>query len=48
MSKDEAILVLLDRTLRYFITVGLIAGIGFSLLFLIAYITHVVERKKGD
>ena len=46
MSKDEAVLVLLDRTQKYFISVILIAGIGFGLLFLISYIVDVIKKRK--
>ena len=45
MSKEEAVLTLMDRTLKYFVTVGLIVGVGFGLLFLIAYIIDFVEKR---
>ena len=46
MSKEEAILVLMDRTLKYFVTAGLIIVVGFGLLFLIGYIIDVVKKRK--
>ena len=45
MSKEEAILVLMDRTLKYFVTAGLIIAVGFGLLFLIGYIIDFVEKR---
>ena len=45
MSKDEAILVLMDRALKYFVTAGLIIVVGFGLLFLIGYIIDFVEKR---
>lgn len=45
MSKEEAILVLMDRTLKYFVTAGLIVVVGFGLLFLIGYIIDFVEKR---
>ena len=45
MSKEEAILVLMDRTLKYFVTAGLIIVVSFGLLFLIGYIIDFVEKR---
>ena len=45
MSKEEAVLTLMDRTLKYFVTAGLIIVVGFGLLFLIAYVIDFVEKK---
>ena len=45
MSKEEAVLTLMDRTLKYFVTAGLIIVVGFGLLFLIGYITDFVEKR---
>lgn len=45
MTKEEAILVLMDRTLKYFVTAGLIIVVGFGLLFLIGYIIDFVEKR---
>jgi len=45
VSKEEAILVLMDRTLKYFVTAGLIVVVGFGLLFLIGYIIDFVEKR---
>lgn len=46
MSKEEAVLTLMDRTLKYFVTAGLIIVVGFGLLFLIGYIIDVVKKRK--
>ena len=46
MSKEEAIFVLMDRTLKYFTSAALIVVISFGLLFLIAYIIDVVKKRK--
>ena len=48
MSKEEAILTLMDRTLKYLTTIGLVLGVGFGLLFLIGYIIHIMEKRKQD
>lgn len=45
MSKEEAILVLMDRTLKYFAVAGLIIVVGFGLLFLIGYIINLIEKR---
>jgi len=45
MSKEEAVLTLMDRTLKYFVKVGLVVGVGFGLLILIGYIIHILEKK---
>lgn len=45
MNKEEAILVLIDRTLKYSVTAGLIIVIGFGLLFSIGYIIDVMEKR---
>ena len=46
LSKEEAVLTLMDRTLKYFVTAGLIIVVGFGLLFLIGYIIDVVKKRK--
>lgn len=46
MSKEEAVLTLMDRTLKYFTTIGLVVGVGFGLLLLIGYIIHIMEKRK--
>ncbi len=46
MSKEEAVLTLMDRTLKYFVTAALIIVVGFGLLFLIGYIIDVVKKKE--
>lgn len=51
LSKEEAILTLMDRTLKYLTTIGLVGlvlGVGFGLLFLIGYIIHIMEKRKQD
>ena len=45
MSKEEAILIFMDRTLIYFVTAGLIFVVGFGLLFLIGYIIDFMEKR---
>ena len=45
MSKEEAMLVLMDRTLKYFAMAGLIIVVGFGLLFLIGYIIDFMEKR---
>ena len=45
MSKEEAVFVLMDRTLKFFMTVGLIIVVGFGLLFLIAYVIDFIEKR---
>ena len=45
MSKEEAVLIFMDRTLIYFVTAGLIIVVGFGLLFLIGYIIDFMEKR---
>lgn len=45
MSKEEAVLTLMDRTLKYFAIAGLVIVVGFSLLFLIGYIIDFMEKR---
>ena len=45
MSKEEAVLTLMDRTLKYFVTAGLVIVVGFGLLFLIGYIIDFMEKR---
>mgnify|MGYP001184928882 CR=1 FL=1 len=47
MNKEEAVFVLMDRTLKYFITAGIAVVVGFGLLLLIGYIIHVIEERKA-
>ena len=46
LSKEEAVFVLMDRTLKFFMTVGLIIVVGFGLLFLIAYVIDFIEKES--
>ena len=45
MSKADAVLTLMDRTLKYLVNAGLIIVIGFGLLFLIGYIIDFMEKR---
>ena len=45
MSKADAVLTLMDRTLKYLMTAGLVIVVGFGLLFLIGYIIYFTEKS---